>query len=117
MLLILYIGGAPKFPQTRAFAPHINQYSPRILQAKKKKTNPTNCASRQMGSTRKKSIGGTFANRNNKITETGTHTQSLRPPTITKQQTSKATTELRPHQTLISKLVCGVKTVILWTGY
>jgi hypothetical protein len=42
-----------------------------------------------------KSIGGTFANRNNKITETGTHThKSLRPPPITKQETSKATTEL-----------------------
>jgi hypothetical protein len=66
-----------------------------------------------MGSTRK-SIEGTFANRNNKITETGT--QSLPPPTITKQETSKATTELL-FQTLISKLVCGVKTVIIWAGY
>jgi hypothetical protein len=56
----------------------------------KQKQTPTNCSSRQMGSNRKP-IGGTFANRNNKITETGT--QSLRPPTITKQETSKATTE------------------------
>jgi hypothetical protein len=59
----------------------------------KQKNKPNKiCSSRQMGSTRK-SIGGNFANRNNKISET-IASQSLRPPTITKQDTSKATTEL-----------------------
>jgi hypothetical protein len=78
----------PNSPKPELCTSHQPIPPPRILQAK---TNPTTCSSRQMGSTRKP-IGGRFANRNNKITETGT--QSLRPPTIAKQETSKATTEL-----------------------
>jgi hypothetical protein len=108
---------APKFPPNPSFAPHINQYSPRILQAKKQTQQIVQVVKWEAPENQLKAHSQTATTKSPKqVHNRYLLQQSLPPPTITKQETSKATTELL-FQTLISKLVCGVKTVIIWAGY